>query len=510
MKIGDCLAALRQIDGKIFFVDWDASNNRKRINYISPGEPATPKKFSDDITDNPDRLILDATVEVEDDIRNNVIVEGNEGFKSILGVEGNYTLISFKNKGQIFRASDERKILDSIAVKASWIAEDTKDLRACIYKALTNIPHHISSVNIYKNGSSASPDEGTADNIKDENFDTYIKFNSLAQNDYIEIVFNFDASYDFYAFLYKIATSGNLSDFEKKVFKWNGSSWDEIASVGTGDNADYKNLYLNSSINTTKIKFYFKNTGSTTVSLNIYELGNFIWGYDENHLPNVQENISLGEAVIQLNKLPSDAYPDYTIFFDFNKRIELEPDKYYACIVYGASFFLAAMESISIPDDMKKRIGCTTYGKWFYDSNYPLAIKLGFEKMKPLRYTAKNQTSINMYGQKTFKFSFTKLLTYEIVKKMAEYFANYYSEPNKFVEIEVEGINSLSLSEKVKLYLHSLSKDNDLVNVFMNVQAYEHEITPAGRWRTYLHLGRKTEDIIEGIIAKLMKGVELS
>ncbi|MBC7128384.1 MAG: hypothetical protein H5T45_01465 [Thermoplasmatales archaeon] len=491
MMLGDCLAYLSKIDGCIFFMDWDTANSRKRINYIKRSEPASPKKFSDNASDNPDRLILNASVEVEDDIRNYVEIIGEENFADYIknnvvdydegvGLGKNYRIID-----QIFKATNLYTNLYAIKLRGKKLSQKYGDLKICIYNVAKSVQP--SSVTANK-----TPSGGSLANLYDGNFYTDVSF-YLNNGDELTIDYEFSSSQNFVSF---IAICDKVENFVYKIYAYVGGSWVEQGNL----DADLaRELHLASGVTTNKVRLYVKNNSGTTYNFHINEFGCFVQGYDSSRWCVAWR----GKALAETNAISLYNNIQWTDWIFFNNPVNLSNNQYYAFSIFLLQYVDDLMYKFSTNNDYPD-------GKFLILNipyNEDLCFELGFNYDKIVA-TASNASSQAAYGVKPYKLNINKLITYSFAKKIADYFANNYNAPNKFVEIEVEGINSLSLVEKVKLYLHSLD-NNDLVDVFMSVHSYEHKILPSGRWRTYLYLGRKTEDVIESIIAKLMKGVEL-
>lgn len=498
-KIGDCLAHLSQMDGRKFFVDWDATNSRKRINYILPSTPASPLVFSDDEADSPDRLILRAYYEESDEIKNYVIVEGGKNFnkkreyysgtESVAYVIYNPSTNSWSSHGTFFRA-EGNDTLDAIDVKTKTNIHEAEFI-AKVYKSCYNISPSVTSI---------STNDANATNLlymKDEDLNTYCEHPSIADGVTYEDTLSWSTlQQNLRGFYLKCERNGVDITVQKST---DGTTFTDVTTITT----DKTMYFFDTDQEAIKWKLKLTNNTGSTQSVKIYEFCVWKAGYNSSRfnmadLKNDMNSVALVKPV-------EDGWTGWCYF---SPSIELTQNEYYAVFLYPnstKSFFLSpycylktssagTYSSFSLADD-------DTYSH----SSYNLMIKFGFN-YKDVRGFSTNTTSITNYGQHPYVFRNLLIKSYEMAQAIAEFLSSYYSSPNNYCEIEVEGINDLNLYDKVKVYLHSLDNSGDLLGTEFEIAAYEHEII-ANRWRTILQLGKPKWKVYE-VIGRLRKGIQ--
>ncbi|MEM2508705.1 MAG: hypothetical protein QW673_00685 [Candidatus Thermoplasmatota archaeon] len=504
-KLGDCFEYLVNADGYIFFVDWDSTNNRKRINYLLPQEPATPLKFSDDISDNPDRLILNASVNFNDEIKNYVILKGNKNFKYILKQENGGAFVFgvmpgyFYKVAQVFKAPQYTK-LSAVKIKGCKQKAEADYLQIKIYKALYNIA---TDATITAN---KTPTSGSLENIKDNNNSTFASFN-LAAGETLEIKLDFGISKDI---AYTYVGLGDFADLDVDVlYSQNDSTYYEFASNISSSSFQKKTTFTSARYWKLKIT----NNASSSKTVTVYSFATFARGFSNDRWCVGMDTKSEGEAFGTLPTSTSEEFARWSGWIFFDKPVELEANSYYVLSVEyhknidDVHYILEA--STDAYSDGKILRFSRSLNDWNLENlAYDLTFQLGFN-YENISAKAENISSQATYGKIVTKITNPFLISQVIAEKIANYLANTFSMPSCKINIEVEGVNGLDLSKKVKIYLRSLSKSNDLVNKYVEIISYEHEILPGQRWRTYLELG-DPQSSFTSIIGKLMKGLAVA
>ena len=502
-KVGDAIANMASIDGYRFWVDWDSANSRKRINYVVPSTPASPLIFSDSESDSPDRLILDGAVyEAGDDIRNYVVVEGGKNFRErIEQTTGglhvfNILPLYYTKVGQIFKAPSTFTNLDAVQVQALKTSSNLSDLKCRIYKALYNVaPDATVSANI-------TPSTGANTDVNDEDTSTGAAY-SVAASGTLEITYTFSSAV---SIAYAYVNIDDFTDLDVSIqYSTDGTTYSDwetgITATGYIKKVDFTSAQY--------WKLKITNTGAASKTVTVNEFALFAWGYDSTRWNAAHDVKSLGDTnvVIPMDVSSNDFVWSGWTFFP--KSVELTADKYYVMCLEsydsssGPFYLIESSASDEYSDGQSIRHDSNGWKLEKYTTD--LCFKLGFN-YGTVRATSSNSTSISNYGQIPFRYTLDRIITYEVAKAVADYFTTEYASPNSYLNIEVEGINGLNLSEKVKVYLHNLSTSaGDLLGVDFEINSYEHEIV-ANRWRTYLELGKPSWKVYQ-IIANLNKGI---
>ena len=295
-------------------------------------------------------------------------------------------------------------------------------------------------------------------------------------------------------YIYGLRVYANHEDTDeiKMYYSSDGSSWNYLhvfsqSEVNNGTAVDVAGLGR-------YVKYEYKNTAGSAANHPIYEISIFTKGTP-----------SSGEWVY-----PAQEYTAKTISlpYDYNEWIWINDyptveDWYYIFLIEpdgGVRINYATSYSIGynlVETSIENVYDTVNSGTLWFNIGYH------YDKV---RAEASNSTSISNYGKIPFKYRNQNIITYALAKMIADWLSTEYSAPNSYCEIEVEGINGLSLKDKVQVSLHSLSNSSgDLLNVEYNINSYEHEVIN-NRWRTYLELGRPSKKVYQ-IIAQLNKAI---
>jgi len=498
-RVGDAIAHLADMDGYRFFVDWDSVNSRKRLNYYLPDDtPTSILVFSDDPADSPDRLILDEShyEESDENIKNQVVVEGGTAdYESTVGTETYNIGVSVANGdkiSQIFKATDTK--LSGIKIPmVGTTTSTTNTINIKIYKNLYNVARWDVTPSI-----SDTFDEGTYTNCKDEDTSTYSGWNSVPTSGVRWLKYDLGSAKNVAGFYVKSTYEDDYASV-KVQYSTDGSTWTDYYSL-TQSQATNGLKYLSASaISARYWRLRMENGTVSSYNMYIYEFDIFVEGYGTDtyvlNIPWEGQSELLSKTVILDYNTSWDGYQDEWIDVD----VDLTSGTYYNIVIEAdiGSF------------DTKDSNDVYSYGRWLKSStNYigwesgngtaSLIFKVGYNYGKPYG-TASNSTSQTNYGIHPFVLRNDKLSPWDIVKQYADYLASTYTSPTNRLYIGVEGIGGISLTDKVQVTLNKLSTGTDLQSQKFEVQGYRHEISPNGKWFTYLELGDPQYRIIDFI-----------
>lgn len=495
--IGDCIAHLADMVGYVFYVDWDSTNSRPRLNFTTTYTPATPMVFSDSESDSPDRTILwthNTFYEGGHNIWNLVkVLGGGHNFAGkVETTEDTSSVLSCtagETYGQIIKAPAD----DFSAIKmhmqkhtgvggyvTMWIAD-------CTYNLCSS-----SGISIYL---SNSFDVGTAGNVYDEDDTTYATWQGIPSSGTRYVKFDAGSSVTAVAARWK-GDAPDALDVLKLQKSDNGSTWTDVYTFSSSEITNGTLVELSSEHTARYWRFHI--TQDSTGDKTIYELSLFVRGCNSGswHYPyNPRCGTSVGLPITS----------DNWIFFYDEDAVE---NQYYM-VLWQCSSDTDVYKSTGYADGFLLTQNATNTE--FYDSSESDDIFFvgGFGYTTP--GATSDQTTSSSYDQHPLIYRNTKLLTHEICRAIADWLSSEYKDGKAWAQIEVEGINNLDLSKKVKVYFHALSDSSDDIapagGLAMEVHSYTHEVTSPTRWRTIIELGNPAMSVAQAI-ANANKGKE--
>jgi hypothetical protein len=516
MTIGDCLAQLVDMDGHICYVDWDSGNSRPRLNYVQPSEPGTPKVFSDDAADNPDRQILhtgNTFYEGGHNIWNKVIVELGEGFKYLWNqttatLNVSYFMPYYKRRvAQIFKATRRSVALSAVQLYGYNTGEVAMPLKCRVYKCLYNESANAS----WSFSTNADGGSGDNANVYDEDLTTYAEW-TLADGASVTIKADFGSAKGVpYAYL-KLDDFTDLDvdiDWSADNSSWTEWEGDITASGMVKKASETEKRYW-------RVVITNNTGGSHTVK--VYQVAFFIEGYDASHF-NVGWDYqnSLGETDIIVPHTGTATWSGWH-FFPFD--IPLTAYNYYVVsfeYMYDDGTTMNYIPYTSHSTDAYadgKLILADSDGEWELETSLTkdVTMKLGFgfvDKIRVVADAGPNGSDASAYEQHTYIYrNPLKMGYYRLAEAIAEYIVGAHYDGNAWGQIEVEGIAGLSMAEKIRVHMNALSDSSDDLapggGLLFEVDKIEHEVI-GNRWRTYIKIG-KPAITPEGMLAALNMG----